>query len=185
MAIRTLTTEAEVSAYLHRSRLAILDALRQGPATISQVAAAMGVHPANLTRHLRTLERAGLVRLVEKRDTGRVTEKYYAPTADGFVVAPDTAGLTAPHRIALTVAGSELSAAATSLPDQTQGPVTALTVGARIPADRASAFAEELAALAERFAAADSGSGSPYRVVLALYPDAGATTGAPSVRLGR
>ena len=36
---RTLTTEAEISAYLHRSRMAILDVLRDGPATATQIAA--------------------------------------------------------------------------------------------------------------------------------------------------
>lgn len=167
---RTLSTEAEISAYLHRSRMAILDVLRGGPATTTQIAAALGVHPANLTRHVRVLREAGLVALVEKRDTGRNLEKYYVATARRFRVAPETAHLTAPHKIALTFVRSELSAALARLPDETTGPVTALVVGASVAPGMARAFAEELAGLAERFSAADRADGQPCQLVLALYP---------------
>lgn len=167
---RTLTTEAEISAYLHRSRMAILDVLRDGAATATQIAVRLGVHPANLTRHIRVLEKAGLVALVEKRDTGRNLEKYYAATADSFIVAPDTAHLTAPHKIALTFARSELSAALARLPDESAGPIVALALGVRISPGSATTFAEELARLGERFAAADENDGEAYQLVLCLYP---------------
>jgi DNA-binding transcriptional ArsR family regulator len=183
---RTLSTEAEISAYLHRSRMAILDVLRDGPATATQIAARLGVHPANLTRHVRVLEEAGLVALVEKRDTGRNLEKYYAATARRFRVAPETANLTAPHKIALTFARSELSAALVRLPDETTGPVTALVLRASVAPGIAKAFAEELAALAERFSAADRGDGQAYELVLALYPgDADTNEERQSIRLVR
>ncbi len=87
---RTLSSEAEIAAYLHRTRMAILDVLRDGAATATQIAARLGVHPANLTRHIRVLEEAGLVVLVEKRDTGRNLEKYYAAIGWQLQVAPDT-----------------------------------------------------------------------------------------------
>ena len=167
---RTLSTETEISAYLHRSRMAILDVLRDGAATTTQIAARLGVHPANLTRHIRVLEEAGLVALVEKRDTGRNLEKYYAATARRFRVAPETATLAAPHKIALTFARSELSAALVRLPDEVTDPVTALVLRASVAPDMAKLFAEELAGLAERFSAADRGDGQAYQLVLALYP---------------
>jgi DNA-binding transcriptional ArsR family regulator len=167
---RTLTTEAEVSAYLHRSRMAILDVLRGGPATATQIAARLEVHPANLTRHIRVLEAAGLVALVEKRDTGRNLEKYYATTARRFRVAPDSATLTAPHKIALSFVRSELSAALVRLPDETTDPVIALAVRASIAPGRARAFAKELARLGERFSDSDHDDGEAYQLVLALYP---------------
>ena len=183
---RTLSAEAEISAYLHRSRMAILEVLRDGPATATQIAARLGVHPANLTRHVRVLEEAGLVALVEKRDTGRNLEKYYAATARRFRVAPETANLTAPHKIALTFARSELSAALVRLPDETTGPVTALVLRASVAPGMAKAFAEELAALAERFSAADRGDGQAYQLVLALYPgDADTNEERQSIRLVR
>jgi DNA-binding transcriptional ArsR family regulator len=181
---RVLSTETEIAAYLHRSRMAILDVLRDGPATTTQIASRLGVHPANLTRHIRVLEAAGLVALVEKRDTGRNLEKYFAATARRFHVAPETADLTAPHKIALTFARSELSAALVRLPDESSGPVTALVLRASVGPGMAEAFAEELAELAERFSAADRGDGSVYQLVLALYPgDAGATEERQTIRL--
>jgi DNA-binding transcriptional ArsR family regulator len=187
---RTLTTEAEISAYLHRSRMAILDVLRDGPATTTQIAARLGVHPANLTRHIRVLEEAGLVALVEKRDTGRNLEKYYAATARRFRVAPDSANLTAPHKVALNFVRSELSAALVRLPDESTDPLVALAVRASIAPDRAKAFADELAGLAERFSAAEVGEaddrddGEAYQLVLALYPgDPDANNERESIRL--
>lgn len=181
---RTLSTEAEISAYLHRSRLAILDVLRDGPATATQIAARLDVHPANLTRHVRVLEDAGLVVLVEKRDTGRNLEKYYAATADNFDVAPEADNLTAPHRIALNFARSELSAALARLPDESTGPIVALALAVRMTPADATAFAEELRKLSERFAAADQRDGEACHLVLALYPgDAGSTGQRRSIRL--
>jgi DNA-binding transcriptional ArsR family regulator len=168
---RTLSTEAEISAYLHRTRMAILDALRDGPATATQLGARLGVHPANLTRHIRVLEDAGLVALVEKRDTGRNVEKYYAATATSFTVAPDTANLSAPHKIALTFARSQLSAALARLPEESVDPIVALTLGVRISSEHARAFADELVRLGERFGATDQSDGHAYQIVLALYPD--------------
>ena len=156
---RTLRTEAEIAAYLHRSRIAILDALRHGPATASQIAQGMGVHAANLTRHLRILERAGLIALVEKRDTGRNLEKYYAAVASSFDVAPEAANIQAPHKIALDFARSDISAALAQLPDDPPGTVKVHVVEASVAPDMVAAFA-----------AADGRGSEAYHLALALYP---------------
>jgi DNA-binding transcriptional ArsR family regulator len=148
----------------------ILDVLHTGPATSSQVAARMGVHPANLTRHLRTLLDAELIELVERRDTGRTVEKYYAPTAERFVVEPDVAALDEPQAIALGFAHSQLGAAVARLPEGAVGPITALSLAVRLTPAAAQAYARELTALAERFAAAEEPAGEPFEFVLALYP---------------
>ena len=167
---RTLTSAREVGAYLHRTRLSILGALGDGPATVSQVAARLGVHPANLTRHVRILERAGLITLVEKRDTGRNLEKYYQASAHSFDVAPDQEALTAPHKIALAMARSELSAAMARLPDRSPGAVQVFSVGARLTPRRLRAFLAALARLAARFEGANRDTGEVYRLTLALFP---------------
>src|SRR5262249_45972522 len=98
---RTLTAQAEIEAYLHNTRMQMLAVLRDGPATGAQIAERLGVHPANLTRHLRTLLDAGLIELVERRDTGRNVEKYYAAAAHSFDVAPEADALGAPHKVGL------------------------------------------------------------------------------------
>ncbi len=167
---RILTSGREIAAYLHRARMTILKILRDGPATSSQIAARMGVHPANLTRHLRTLEGAGLIALAETRATGRNVEKYYAATADTFDVVSGTDALAAPHKIALSLARSDLAAAVADLPDAPHGTVKVHVVGARLAPHALAQFAEELARLARRFEAADGTAGTAHRLTLALYP---------------
>jgi DNA-binding transcriptional ArsR family regulator len=167
---RTLTEDAEIAAYLHRTRMEMLDVLRDGPRTLSQIAERLGVHPANLTRHLRTLEAAGLVALVEKRDTGRNLEKYYAAAAETFDIAVGAHELSAPEKIALAFVRSDLSAALARLPDDHPGPVMALVQASRISAAQLPEFLEALSALARRFEAADSPDGHPHHLALALYP---------------
>ena len=175
---RTLTSAAEIAAYLHRTRMDMLAVLREGPATVSAVAERLGVHPANLTRHMRTLERAGLVALVHKRDTGRNLEKWYASAATTFDVAPDADALKSPHKTALAFARSDLSAALARLPDDRTAAVQVLVVEASLASRQVRAFASEMSRLAERFkAAAGAERGTPHRLVLALYPggDGGAS----------
>jgi DNA-binding transcriptional ArsR family regulator len=172
---RVLRSKEEVAAYLHRTRMEILDVLRGGPATSSQIAAQLGVHPANLTRHLRTLQGAGLIELVERRDTGRTVEKYYAVMAERFVVEPDVERLSEPQAIALGFAHSQLGAALARLPDDVTGPITALSLAVRLSSEAAQAYTQELIALSERFAAAEEPTGESFEIVLALYPGADKT----------
>lgn len=181
---RTLSSETEIAAFLHRTRMAILAALRQGPATASQIADILGVHPANLTRHIRRLVDAGLVVLAEKRDTGRNLEKYYAATAATFDVAPETHGLKAPHKIALAFARSDLSAAIARLADDRHG-VVAMLAGARIRDRDVVRFKTALADLISTFTAADHKSGTGYHINLCLYPGEIDTLTNRRIELGR
>ncbi len=169
MTHRTLTTDTEISAYLHRSRMAMLEVLRDGTATVSQIAAQIKVHPANLTRHMRVLEQAGLIQLVEKRDTGRNLEKYYASVAQTFDVAPD-ADATTIHKAALTMVRSDLSAALAQLPDENPGEISALLAHARISSKCVKHFATELAKLLAQFQSEDDEGGKPYHLNLSIYP---------------
>ncbi|NOX49062.1 MAG: helix-turn-helix transcriptional regulator [Gammaproteobacteria bacterium] len=169
MTHHTLTTDIEIAAYLHRTRMDILRALSERPATVSQIGAQMNVHPANLTRHMRILEQSGLIRLVEKRDTGRNLEKYYASIAKTFDVAPD-ADVNSAHKAALTMLRSDLSAALANLPDKNPGSVSALLAHARISAKDIGHFADQLAKLVAEFQSADSDTSTPYHLNLSLYP---------------
>lgn len=183
---KTLTTEAEIAAYMNKWRMAILSALRDGAATASQIAVKLSVHPANLTRHIRILEEAGLITLVEKRDTGRNLEKYYAAVAWSFDVAPDISGLTAPHKLALSFARSEFSAALARLPDEAEVFTKVLVLTARIAPAQLKAFSDELLRLAERFGAADDAGGEPFHLVMALFPgDAADDAERAEIRLTR
>ena len=90
-----LTTEKQITAYLHRTRMQIVAELQNGAATVTQIAKKLGVHPANLTRNFRILSEAGLIELVEKRDTGQNLEKWYATLADSFEIVPSDDELAA------------------------------------------------------------------------------------------
>lgn len=182
---RTLTREDEISAYLHRTRMAILAALNGGRATLSQIADRLGVHPANLSRHVRALEAAGLVALVEKRETGRNLEKYYEATARSFDVAPEAGGLRAPHRIALSFARSDLSAALARIGEDDRRPVVALVGEARISYADAERFAAELQGLVSSFSSRTSEAGETFHLNLSLYPAEPEPEPRTEVRLSR
>tara|TARA_R110000772_G_scaffold87094_19_gene181878 strand:+ start:1781 stop:2353 length:573 start_codon:yes stop_codon:yes gene_type:complete len=167
---KTLTTQSEIEAYLHRTRMAILSALGDGEATASQIAAALGVHPANLTRHIRLLLDAGLIELSKTRDAGRNLEKYYRAEAQSFDVAPEADQLTGKEKIALSLARSELSRAIAQLPGDNERPVQVHVTAARLPQSAQKAFIAELSALVERFQNCADPQGEPMALVLSLHP---------------
>ncbi|MBN8943185.1 MAG: helix-turn-helix domain-containing protein [Rhizobiales bacterium] len=168
---------------MHATRMAMLEKLESEPATVSQIAARMGVHPANLTRHMRILLAAGLVEVAETRDTGRNVEKYYRITASSFDVAPDADQLKAPHRVVLAFARSDLAAAIAALPDEETRTVHVQLVAARIAPEAVAEFKAELTKLAARFEAAETEGGEPYRLNLNLYPTEAPPPGSKGLRV--
>jgi DNA-binding transcriptional ArsR family regulator len=167
---KLLQGDEEISAYLHKTRMSILRLLRHRPATASQIAKELGVHPANLTRHFRILQKAGLIVLAETRDTGRNLEKYYETVAESFLVTSDASGLKEPHKIALQYALSDLAEAIPSLPAKEEAPVYAMVQGALIPEEKIDALRRAIDALIASFAAAGSERGLPYHLNVSLYP---------------
>ncbi len=165
----TLASDTQIAAYLHRTRMDILTALRSGQATVSQIAAKLGTHPANLTRHMRVLEKAGLIRLVEKRDTGRNLEKYYAAVAGSFDIAPET-GAKSLLKSALTMLRSDISAALARLPEETPGPAVAKLAHAKISPQRVGEFSREITRLIDAFKSDGKEDAMPYHLNLSLYP---------------
>jgi molybdate-binding protein len=67
-------------------RLSILRQLMSGPASLTMLGKALGEHPAWVRHHLKQLEAAGLVELVETRVQSGVVEKFYRARASGFLV---------------------------------------------------------------------------------------------------
>ncbi len=67
-------------------RLAILRNLMAGPATLTQLGDVLGEHPAWVRHHLKQLELAGLVELVETHITSGVIEKFYRAHASGLLL---------------------------------------------------------------------------------------------------
>lgn len=76
-----LTRPDQVKALMHPLRQQILERLHDGPATPSEVARALGMAANKVHYHVRILEKAGIVHLVETRQVGSVTELYFAMVA--------------------------------------------------------------------------------------------------------
>src|SRR5512136_1103709 len=67
-------------------RRAILQKLMASPATLTQLGESLGEHPAWIRHHVKQLELAGLVELVETRITSGVVEKFYRARAGGLLL---------------------------------------------------------------------------------------------------
>src|SRR3990170_6886286 len=76
---------AEVSLDPVRARL--LAELAE-PASATMLAARVGLSRQKVNYHLKTLERHGLVELVEERRKGNVTERVMRATAASYVISP-------------------------------------------------------------------------------------------------
>ncbi len=84
--VDTLRSFDQIKLLADSRRMAILRLLMAQPATLSQLAQALGHSPAWIRHHLRLLEGARLVELAEVRTTGTVTEKYYRARAGAFLL---------------------------------------------------------------------------------------------------
>ena len=68
--------------------MTILALLAQEKQSVSGVARQLNVHPANLTHHFKLMEKLELIKLVEKRETGKNLEKFYRAVAYTFSINP-------------------------------------------------------------------------------------------------
>jgi putative molybdopterin biosynthesis protein len=67
-------------------RLAILRLLMAGPKSLTMLGKSLGEHPAWVRHHLKQMESADLVELVETRIQSGVVEKFYRACASGYLV---------------------------------------------------------------------------------------------------
>jgi DNA-binding transcriptional ArsR family regulator len=70
-------------------RLRLMEYLIREPLTVTQLGERVGESPAKVHYHVRELERAGVVRLVETREKGGILEKYYRTVARNIQMARD------------------------------------------------------------------------------------------------
>lgn len=76
-----------LKAVAEPSRMEILRLLIAAPHTLTMLGDVLDKHPAWVRHHVKALESAGLVRLVETKTTRNYTEKYYGATAAAFQVS--------------------------------------------------------------------------------------------------
>jgi len=76
---------SQIKILADKRRLSILQLLMSKPATLSQLGDAIGAHPAKIRHHLKLLESAGFVKLIETRLVRGFAEKYYQANARAFL----------------------------------------------------------------------------------------------------
>ena len=159
------------------------------PGTATTLAARVGLPRQQVNYHLRTLERHGLVELVEERRRGNMTERLMQATAASYVISPTALAAVQPDperaRDRLS-AFWMLALAARLVRDVGSLLIGSRKAGKRIAtfaldgevrfasaADR-SAFAEELshavAALVAKYHDDTAAGGRSHRIVVAIHP---------------
>ncbi|MFD9949140.1 ArsR/SmtB family transcription factor [Nonomuraea sp. NPDC059023] len=177
---------AEVSLDPMRSRL--LAELAQ-PASAAMLAARVGLPRQKVNYHLRTLERHGLVELVEERRKGNATERLLRATAASYVISPVALAAVQPDPAQSPdrLSARWLLALAARLVRDVGALITgSARAGKRVatfaldgevrfasPAARA-AFAEELTqavtTLVSKYHDEEAESGRDHRIVVAVHP---------------
>jgi putative molybdopterin biosynthesis protein len=84
--MQRLSTFEQIKLLADSRRLSILRHLMAGPASLTQLGAMLGKHPAWVRHHLVRLEQVGLVEVAEVRTIAGVTEKFYRAKAGAFLL---------------------------------------------------------------------------------------------------
>jgi DNA-binding transcriptional ArsR family regulator len=173
-------------ALLDPLRRELLQGLKE-PGSAATLARRLGLPRQRLNYHLRELEKAGLVSLVEERKRGNCTERLVRATATSYLISPEALGalgttdeerrdrasasylMAAAGRAIRTVGGLEARARAA----RKRLATLTLEVDVRFgsAAERA-AFAEELATAVARLVSRHQGRGPgrTFRFLIAGYP---------------
>jgi DNA-binding transcriptional ArsR family regulator len=74
------------------TRRKIVFLLRDSELTVKEISSELGLTPQNIYHHIRKLQDAGLVHVVDERRAGHLIESYYTVTADTFIYNEDRIG---------------------------------------------------------------------------------------------
>ncbi|SFS97338.1 winged helix-turn-helix domain-containing protein [Marininema halotolerans] len=183
-----ITSTEQAAALLHPLRGEILAHLTQ-PASATEVARQIGETPQRVNYHLKTLEKVGLVHRTGSRHVKNLVEGLYQGAARTYLLA-DTLGLS-PKDLQrfeqetslshLIQTSERIKEAAMRLMDHTDTdeeiPSATLTTQIRLQDEsERRAFLDEyvqlLQHLATKYSAKEGEKGAPYRMVMAVYPEA-------------
>ncbi|MFF6877073.1 MULTISPECIES: helix-turn-helix domain-containing protein [unclassified Streptomyces] len=155
-----ISDELQLRAVSNLVRHRILRLLRDQPATITQVAARMGIAKGSASYHMRLLEKAGLVAVVRTRKVRGVTERYYARTSSRIRLPEPEQG--APN-VVMRHALADLEAAPSGSPRLVR------MHQARLSKDKYAEFTARLEALVEEISAASDPAEPPATLALAFF----------------
>lgn len=188
VALEVIRKPERAAALLDRTRQTLLAHLAE-PDSAAGLARRLRLPRQRVNYHLRALERAGLVELVEERRKGNCIERVVRATARAFVISPEALGA-----LGLTAAAAQdrystaylIAAAGRAIRDVASLEARARREGKRIAtftmdadvrfasAEARAGFAEELADAVARLAAKyhDDGAraGRRFRVLAAIHP---------------
>jgi DNA-binding transcriptional ArsR family regulator len=167
----TITRPDQLQALGEPTRWRILGRLLEGPASIQELARSLGAPKGTISHHVRVLDRAGLIRLVEERRVRGVIEKRYARVGRQFRLPERETALATEHPEigTLPLRQAIAEASPTSGPGD---PSMSFVMRARMPAARAQRFAKLLNELAAEFSDGGPGEGETFGFVAGIYrPD--------------
>ena len=104
--LRTIDSPEMLKAVADEHRLQILRLTMARPQTLSMLGGALEKHPAWVRHHVKVLEAAGLITLVEERKTRNYTEKFYGATAAAFTLSLTIRGEPGEDRPLVALASS-------------------------------------------------------------------------------
>ena len=181
--VAVIADPAAAEAALEPARARLLAQLTE-PRSAAMLAAAIGLPRQKVNYHLRTLERHGLVELVEERRKGNVTERLLRAAAASYVispaalaaVAPDPA--RAPDHLSARDVGDLISGAT-----RAQKKLATFAMDGRVrfasAADRAaftSELVEAVTSLVAKYHDEQAEGGREYHLVIAVHPSVPAST---------
>lgn len=172
----TITSTDQLHALSNPTRWAIIGRLNDGPGSVQELSRAMGMAKGTIGHHVRVLERAGLVRVVETRKVRGVIEKRYARVGRRFKLPEGeaAAALGTKHDIGTLPLRQALAEARRST--GTDDPSMSFILRGRMSADRARRFADLLNALGAEFVDGAADEGQTYGMVAAIYVPEWAST---------
>ena len=196
--VTVIEDPAAAEASLDPIRARLLAALVE-PGSASSLAAKVGLARQKVNYHLRTLERHGLVELVEERRKGNVTERLLRAAAASYVISPAALAAVAPDpaRAPDRLSARWLLALAAQLirdvgdlltgAERAQKKLATFAMDGRVrfasAADRAAFTSELLQAvtsLVAKYHDEQAEGGREHHLVIAIHPSVTATTTTPT-----
>lgn len=160
-----LTEQAQYRALFEPTRSQIVSLLLDRAATTSELAEILAKPKGTIGFHLKTLEAAGLVRVVRTRRVRALEAKYYGRTARLFLFERVGEGQGAAAR-QLRQAADE----AGTVPPDSELPFNGGVRYARIPADRAQAWSDRVVTLLDEFDREPRAGEQVFGLVVGVYP---------------
>jgi DNA-binding transcriptional ArsR family regulator len=198
--VQTVRDPVQVAAMLPDLRLRLLEELQE-PDSAAGLARRMELPRQQLNYHLRELERAGLVRLVEERRRGNCVERVMRATAKSYVISPEVLGelgadpgqlrdhFSSSYLVAVAARTIREVAELRGRADEAGKRLATMTLESELCFASASdrdAFAKELsdavARLIVKYHDAKAAEGRRFRLLLGAYPSMATASGDQSAK---